>query len=260
MFNIKSIISPGAVLLVLFGLLYSAVFLADTCRAKTLQARGYFLSQYQPKNTESIAYLKRSISLNSDDFRSKWFLAQIYYNHGMFKESADLTLEILKSLELSDIRILLYKTYARMQDYHNMAEQSMEIFKKYGFSGNDYKRFSTGMNNLIEYRIMALMAGDKQDGLENYINYLFDTPFDRLPYEHFRGLKYALGNECADAVRYFLKYNKIYINKQILALYACCLEKEGYTAGAQNLIRKEKEQAEDSPVSSFLVAFYEKCK
>ncbi len=260
MLNIKAIISALLAIILSVLVICSCWFLLNMKHARELQAQGFFMNKYQPKNKNSINFLKRSISMNDWDFRSKWYLAQIYFSHNMLDDAAILLQDILRDLDLSEIRMLLYNTYAKMQDYDSMASQSLEIYKRYGFSGDSYKKLSRGLNNLIEYRIMSIASRSRPSELEKFINSIFSTPYKNLPYEHFRGIKHAIDMDCPKAAEYFIKYNRMYINKQILALYACCLEKEGYKQGAHNLIEAERQNVKTNPVSRFMVDFYENCR
>lgn len=244
-------------IMVLF--IFSILFLLNDYNAHYLQTRGFFINQRYPDNPGAFNFLQNALELRPYDWHTRWYLTQIHFSHGNFREAKEIAIELLEFIDLPEIRIYLYNTLIKLDQYDDVLRESFEIYSRYGFHGAEYTQFSPQMNNLIEFRIIQFIVNNNTDGLKVFLRSIFEIPHKDLPFEHFRGILFVLEDECNQAVEYINKYHRLYINKQLLAFYAYCLEKAGPMSitQAKNLIKKEYDKKDTNIISHFMVNFYE---
>lgn len=263
--SIKRVINCSIIALLITAFaIFSFISVYNIYHAKVLQAEGFLLNKSNPGNKNSINLLQRSLAVNDGDWRTKWFLAQLHYNHENYKEAELLLLELLEQIELAEIRLFLYNTYLKMKDYDQLLSQSIEIFSRYSFYGSEYINLSPQLNNLIEFKIIKIiinpLINDKDGRLREFLESIFSLPYKNLPYEHFRGILHILDRDCDSALEYFYNYHRIYINKQLLSFYACCFEPDPDTGQRNKLISREINKMDKDIISRFMVNFYERYK
>lgn len=224
------------------------------------QKTGYDLLREEPAGSDALQNFKTAASYDDNNFLIDWYIAQILYNKGKYDEAVSIYINLTEKIDLYEIHTLLYNTYAKMEAHEQLIHQGINIFSRFSFDEKEHLHFEKQINPLIENQILYFIKNNDFYKLGLFLKDIFSIPFTNLPFEHYRGIKYALAGECDKALEYYIKNKENYINKQLLAIYAYCIEKSISFEEAQKIIKKEYENADKDTISRFLVKFYEEQK